>query len=113
MTLSGGQKQRAAIARALTQEAPIMIFDDSFSAIDNQTDAAIRESLEKRFGTATIIIISHRITTLSRADQVVVLDGGRIIEHGTPEELRQAGGMYQKIYEIQLGIRGEEVRADG
>jgi ATP-binding cassette subfamily B protein len=113
VTLSGGQKQRAAIARALTQDAPIMIFDDSFSAIDNQTDAAIRESLEKRFGTATIIIISHRITTLSRADQVVVLDGGRIIEHGTPEELRQAGGMYQKIYEIQLGIRGEEVRADG
>lgn len=113
VTLSGGQKQRAAIARALTQDAPIMIFDDSFSAIDNQTDAAIRESLEKRFGTATIIIISHRITTLSRADQVVVLDGGRIIEHGSPEELRQAGGMYQKIYEIQLGIRGEEVRADG
>ncbi|MBQ7703045.1 MAG: ABC transporter ATP-binding protein, partial [Firmicutes bacterium] len=113
VTLSGGQKQRTAIARALTQDAPIMIFDDSLSAVDNQTDAKIRESLEERFGTATIIIISHRITTLSRADQVVVLDGGRIIEHGTPEELRTAGGIYQQIYEIQLGIRGEEVRADG
>ncbi len=113
VTLSGGQKQRAAIARALTQDAPIMIFDDSFSAIDNQTDAAIRESLEKRFGTATIIIISHRITTLSRADQVVVLDAGRMIEHGTPEELRHAGGIYQKIYEIQLGISGEEAEIDG
>jgi ATP-binding cassette subfamily B protein len=107
VTLSGGQKQRAAIARALTQDAPIMIFDDSLSAVDNQTDAKIRASLEERFGTATIIIISHRITTLSRADKVVVLDRGRITEQGTPEELKTAGGTYQKIYEIQLGIDGE------
>ena len=110
MTLSGGQKQRTAIARALTQNAPIMIFDDSLSAVDNQTDAKIRAALEERFGTATIIIISHRITTLSRADKVVVLDRGRITEQGTPEELKSAGGIYQKIYEIQLGIQGEEVR---
>ena len=112
VTLSGGQKQRAAIARALTQNAPIMIFDDSLSAVDNQTDAKIRASLEERFGTATIIIISHRITTLSRADKVVVLDKGKIIEQGTPGELKTAGGIYQKIYDIQLGIRGEEVRHD-
>ena len=104
VTLSGGQKQRTAIARALTQNAPIMIFDDSLSAVDNQTDARIRASLEERFGTATIIIISHRITTLSRADQVIVLEDGRITERGTPEELKSAGGVYQKIYDIQLGI---------
>ena len=104
VTLSGGQKQRTAIARALTQNAPIMIFDDSLSAVDNQTDAKIRASLEERFGTATIIIISHRITTLSRADQVIVLEDGRITERGTPEELKSAGGIYQKIYDIQLGI---------
>ena len=110
VTLSGGQKQRTAIARALTQNAPIIIFDDSFSAIDNQTDARIRESLEKRFGTATVIIISHRITTLSKADKVVVLSDGVITEQGTPEELKNAGGIYQKIYEIQLGIGREEVR---
>lgn len=112
VTLSGGQKQRTAIARALTQDAPIMILDDSLSAVDNKTDARIRASLEERFGTATIIIISHRITTLSKADKVVVLDKGRIIEQGTPEELKTAGGVYQKIYEIQLGINGEEVRHD-
>ncbi len=112
VTLSGGQKQRTAIARALTQDAPIMILDDSLSAVDNKTDARIRASLEERFGTATIIIISHRITTLSKADKVVVLDKGRIIEQGTPEELKTAGGIYQKIYEIQLGISGEEVRHD-
>ncbi|MBQ5566550.1 MAG: ABC transporter ATP-binding protein, partial [Oscillospiraceae bacterium] len=76
-----------------------------------QTDAKIRASLEERFGTATIIIISHRITTLSRADQVIVLEDGRITERGTPEELKTAGGIYQKIYDIQLGI--EKGGADG
>ena len=106
VTLSGGQKQRTAIARALTQNAPVMIFDDSLSAVDSVTDAKIRAALEERFGTATIILISHRITTLSRADQVIVLEDGCITEKGTPEELKTAGGIYQKIYEIQLGVRG-------
>lgn len=104
VTLSGGQKQRTAIARALTQNAPVMIFDDSLSAVDSVTDAKIRGALEERFGTATIILISHRITTLSKADQVVVLEDGRITEKGTPDELKSAGGIYQKIYEIQLGV---------
>ena len=103
VTLSGGQKQRTAIARALTQNAPIMIFDDSLSAVDSVTDAKIRSALEQRFGTATIILISHRITTLSRADRVIVLENGRITEQGTPEELKTAGGMYQKIHDIQMG----------
>lgn len=103
VTLSGGQKQRAAIARMLTQNAPIMIFDDSLSAVDTETDAKIRASLEKRFGSATIILISHRITTLSKADNIIVLDKGRIVESGSHDELKNAGGVYQKIYEIQTG----------
>ena len=107
VTLSGGQKQRAAIARTLTQNTPIMIFDDSLSAVDTETDAKIRAALQKRFGTATVILISHRITTLSKADQILVLDKGRIIERGSHDELKQAGGIYQKIYEIQSGA-GEE-----
>ncbi len=107
VTLSGGQKQRAAIARTLTQNTPIMIFDDSLSAVDTETDAKIRAALQKRFGTATVILISHRITTLSKADQILVLDKGRIIERGSHNELKQAGGIYQKIYEIQSGA-GEE-----
>ena len=110
VTLSGGQKQRAAIARMLTQNTPIMIFDDSLSAVDAETDAKIRTELEKRFGTASTILISHRITTLSKADQIIVLDRGRIIEMGTPEELQHAGGLYQKIYEIQ-SLSAEEVDA--
>ena len=107
VTLSGGQKQRAAIARTLTQRTPIMIFDDSLSAVDTETDAKIRAELQKRFGTASVILISHRITTLSRADQIIVLDKGRIVEHGSHDELKAAGGIYQKIYEIQSGS-GEE-----
>jgi len=103
VTLSGGQKQRTAIARALTAQTPIMIFDDSLSAVDTETDARIRASLENRFGSATMILISHRLTTLSRADQVIILDNGRISEIGTPEELRHSGGLYQQIYELQSG----------
>ena len=101
VTLSGGQKQRAAIARMLTRPVPIMIFDDSLSAVDTETDAKIRAALEERFGTATIILISHRITTLSRADQVLVLDHGRVAQLGTPEELRSQPGLYQEIDRIQ------------
>ena len=104
VTLSGGQKQRTAIARMLTQKAPIMIFDDSLSAVDAETDAKIRAQLRETLGSSTVILISHRVTTLMQADQVIVMDKGRIVETGTPEELKTAGGMYQKIYDIQLSF---------
>ena len=103
VTLSGGQKQRAAIARMLTNDTPIMIFDDSLSAVDTETDAKIRRAIAKRFGKSSVILISHRITTLSAADKIIVLDRGRIVEEGTPEQLKNAGGIYQKIYETQSG----------
>ena len=107
VTLSGGQKQRAAIARTLTQNTPIMIFDDSLSAVDTETDEKIRHSLEEHFGKASVIIISHRITTLEAADKILVLDAGRIAEEGTHESLCAAGGIYRKIYDIQSGIKEE------
>lgn len=103
VTLSGGQKQRAAIARMLARPVPIMIFDDSLSAVDTRTDAKIRASIAQRFGKASVILISHRITTLAAADQIIVLDRGRIVEQGTHESLKQAGGIYQKIYQTQNG----------
>ena len=109
VTLSGGQKQRLAIARMLTRETPIMIFDDSLSAVDTQTDAKIRAAISQRFGKASVILISHRITTLSAADKILVMDQGWIVEEGTHEELKSAGGIYQKIYETQTGIREEVV----
>ena len=107
VTLSGGQKQRTAIARTLTSDAPILIFDDSLSAVDTQTDAKIRAAIAQRFGKASVILISHRITTLSAADKILVLDRGSIVEEGTHEELKDAGGIYQKIYETQTGLREE------
>ena len=103
VTLSGGQKQRAAIARMLTNDTPIMIFDDSLSAVDTETDAKIRRAISQHFGKASVILISHRITTLSAADKIIVLDRGRIVEEGTHEQLKTAGGIYQKIYETQSG----------
>ena len=107
VTLSGGQKQRAAIARNFTTHSPIMIFDDSLSAVDTETDAHIRREIEKRFGSSTVILISHRITTLSKADRIIVLEGGSIVEEGTHEELSRAGGIYSRINEIQSGHREE------
>ena len=103
VTLSGGQKQRAAIARTLVQDCPILIFDDSLSAVDTETDAKIRASLEARFGSATILLISHRITTLSKAERILVLEDGRIAEQGSHEELKNAGGVYAQICRIQSG----------
>ena len=105
VTLSGGQKQRAAIARTLTTDTPILIFDDSLSAVDTETDAKVRRAIRERFGKASVILISHRITTLSAADKIIVLDRGRIAEEGTHDELKCAGGIYQKIYETQSGSR--------
>ena len=104
VTLSGGQKQRAAIARMLTRRTPIMIFDDSLSAVDTETDAKIRSALEKRFGSATIILISHRITTLSKADRVLVLDHGAVAQFGTPKELSAQPGLYRQIEAIQSSV---------
>ena len=103
VTLSGGQKQRTAIARMLSADTPIMVFDDSLSAVDTETDAKIRQAIQKRFGKSSVILISHRITTLSSADKIIVLDRGRIVEEGTHEQLKHAGGIYQKIYETQSG----------
>lgn len=103
VTLSGGQKQRTAIARNLTRNTPIMIFDDSLSAVDTETDAKIRGALEKRFGSATTFIISHRMTTLSKADRIIVLDKGRVADCGTHEELISHDGIYRNIYIAQTG----------
>ena len=111
VTLSGGQKQRAAIARMLTRQTPIMIFDDSLSAVDTETDAKIRSALEKRFGSATIILISHRITTLSKADKVLVLDHGSVAQFGTPAKLSAQPGLYKQIEEIQ-SFHGEDPSGD-
>lgn len=101
VTLSGGQKQRVAIARTLMKDNDILIFDDSLSAVDTETDARIREALHRRSQDVTTIIISHRVTTLSQADQILVIEDGRVTECGTHDELTRADGLYSKIFSIQ------------
>lgn len=102
VTLSGGQKQRVAIARTLMLDAPILIFDDSLSAVDAETDAEIRASLRQAKGSATVILISHRITTLMQADCILVLQDGRAAELGSHDELMALGGLYREIYDLQM-----------
>ena len=110
VTLSGGQKQRTAIAQMLIRKTPVMIFDDSLSAVDTETDEKIREALRQRTKDATVILIAHRITTLMLSDHILVLDKGRLAEEGTHEELLARGGIYHRIYELQMqaGLEEEE-----
>lgn len=108
VTLSGGQKQRVAIARMLVEHTPVMVFDDSLSAVDAQTDAMIREALKKRMADSTVILIAHRITTLMQADCILVLEDGAVAEMGTHEELMEKDGIYRRIYDIQMSTQTEE-----
>lgn len=102
VTLSGGQRQRVAIARMLLQKAPVLIFDDSLSAVDAETDSLIRKALSVHMKGSTVILISHRITTLMAADEIMVLKQGRAEEMGTHSELIAKNGIYRKIYDIQM-----------
>ncbi len=109
VTLSGGQKQRTAIAQMLISDPPIMIFDDSLSAVDTETDAKIRGALDENTRKATTILISHRITTLMHADHIIVLSHGKVAEEGTHSELLSKNGLYRKIYDIQIQGGGEDI----
>ncbi len=110
VTLSGGQKQRVAIARTLTKKTPVIVFDDSLSAVDTETDEKIRTALNENLQGTTTVIISHRITTLLDCDRVLVLDKGRVSQLGTPEELLACPGIFRKIYDMQMSV-GEEAGA--
>ncbi len=107
VTLSGGQKQRVAIARTLMKDNDILIFDDSLSAVDTETDAQIRAALKRRSKDTTTIIISHRIVTLSQADLILVMEDGRVTEQGTHDQLIHSGGLYSKIFNIQTALEEE------
>ena len=101
VSLSGGQKQRIAIARTIINECPIVVFDDSLSAVDTETDVAIREALNNRKNKSTTFIISHRISTVKETDKIIVLDKGRIVQKGTHESLIKEEGLYKRVYNIQ------------
>ena len=113
VTLSGGQKQRVAIARMLVQKAPVMVFDDSLSAVDAETDARIRAALREEMAGSTVILISHRITTLMQADRILVLDDGRVVDIGTHAELIARPGIYKEIYDIQMSSDDRRLIEEG
>lgn len=101
VTLSGGQQQRIAIARTLMQQAQILIFDDSMSAVDTETDAAIRHALHNMRHDGITFLISHRITTLCEADRILVLEDGKLVQEGTHRQLMAEDGLYRRIAAIQ------------
>lgn len=109
VSLSGGQKQRIAIARTLIKNCPVLIFDDSLSAVDTETDLAIRKALSKKNKNVTSFIISHRINTLKEADRIFVMEDGMLVHEGTHEELINKPGFYRRTWTIQNGLE-EEVK---
>lgn len=104
VTLSGGQKQRVAIARTLIRDTPYVIFDDSLSAVDSDTDSKIRANLAQKTNGVTTVIIAHRITTVMHADKIIVMDGGKVAESGTHAQLLEANGIYKRIYDLQMSL---------
>ncbi|EOH92262.1 hypothetical protein UAW_03247 [Enterococcus haemoperoxidus ATCC BAA-382] len=100
--VSGGQKQRLSIARALAKNPKILIFDDSFSALDNKTDVALRKALSENIKGATQIIVAQKISTILHADNIIVLNEGRVVDHGTHDELMKSSTVYQEIAQSQL-----------
>jgi len=102
VSLSGGQRQRLAIARALLKNAPILILDEATSHLDTESELLVQKALQTLMANRTVIVIAHRLSTVRRADKIVVLDRGRIAETGRHDELVNRGGLYQRLYELQF-----------
>ena len=100
--VSGGQKQRLSIARAIAKRPELFIFDDSFSALDYKTDVALRKALKKKTAQSTVLIVAQRISTILHAEQIIVLDEGKVVGKGTHEELLKTCEVYQQIAMSQL-----------
>ncbi|HEX6042557.1 ABC transporter ATP-binding protein [Longimicrobium sp.] len=109
--LSGGQRQRIAIARALLRNPPILILDEATSALDTESERLVQQAIEQLMDERTVLVIAHRLSTVRRADQILVLDAGRIVERGTHDELLAHGGLYRRLYDMQFGAETDAVEA--
>jgi subfamily B ATP-binding cassette protein MsbA len=107
MRLSGGQRQRVAIARAIYKDAPLLILDEATSALDNESERAVQAALDSLMAGRTTFVIAHRLSTIERADLIVVMEHGRIVEQGTHEQLLARGGMYANLYRLQFAVAEE------
>jgi subfamily B ATP-binding cassette protein MsbA len=101
--LSGGQRQRLSIARAIYKNAPILILDEATSALDSESERLVQEALEQLMEGRTSLVIAHRLSTILDADQIFVVEGGKIKEHGTHHELLALGGLYRSLHDLQFG----------
>ena len=111
VTLSGGQRQRLALARALLKDSPVLVLDDSLSAIDTKTEQLILKALQKRKGRQTTLVIAHRLSSLAYVDRIAVIDRGRLVQLGSHEELSVAPGLYRRLCQIQ-GALDDQIRSD-
>jgi ABC-type multidrug transport system fused ATPase/permease subunit len=103
--ISGGERQRISVARAFLKNSPILILDEPTSAIDSRTESVILEALERLMVGRTTFMIAHRLSTVMHADQILVMDHGRVVEHGTHESLLDREGLYAQLYRMQTGVR--------
>jgi len=103
--LSGGQRQRLAIARAILRDAPILILDEATAALDNESERLVQDALQRLMPERTTLVIAHRLSTIEHADQVLVMDHGRIVERGTHNELLALGGLYEHLHRMQFRER--------
>jgi ATP-binding cassette, subfamily B, bacterial MsbA len=101
-SLSGGQRQRLAIARAIYKDAPILILDEATSALDSESERLVQAALERLMAGRTSIVIAHRLSTVERADRIVVVEAGRIVEQGTRDELLARGGLFARLHGLQF-----------